>query len=47
MGYARTFAKEVANPGPPDDLVPRMTYHSAICADSRVAKGIVFMSSKL
>ena len=49
MGYARIFARAVSNPGPPDysfeDINVMPFYHSAICADSRVVKGIVFMSS--
>ena len=32
---------------PGDDIKYYANYHSVICADSRVVKGIIFMSSKL
>ena len=39
----------VSNPGPPhyslDDINVMHFHHSALCADSRVVKGITFMSS--
>ena len=49
MGYVRIFARAVSNTGPQDysfdDINDMPFYHSAICADSRVLKGIICMSS--